>query len=229
MQENIFDNNENNFNIPSDVLDEIQANIENIIQSFDIPDANKTDVIKKINFMYKQTKHISLTDALTGLYNRRYFETSFEREFSRARRYANDLSFAIIDIDFFKKINDTYGHSCGDYVLKEVAYLISNNFRITDMFFRYGGEEFIFLLPHTNLSEAEIVAQRLKNAVENKKINIEEYNIKDIKEISVTISIGVSQYNKTDKDPQMLYKKADSALYEAKETGRNKVVIYEEK
>ena len=108
---------ETNFEIPSDVLDEIQNNIQNIIESFDIPTDNKMDVIKKINFVYSQTKQMSFTDALTGLFNRRHFEVEFEREYKRARRYKSDLSLAVIDIDFFKKVNDTYGHICGDYVL----------------------------------------------------------------------------------------------------------------
>ena len=85
------------------------------------------------------------------------------------------------------------------------------------------------MLPHTNLDEAKIVAQRLKNAVEKKKINIEEYKIQGVKEISVTVSIGVSEFDKADKEAELLYKKADSALYEAKETGRNKVVVYKNK
>ena len=125
-----------NFDFPPSVLDEIQKNIEEIILNFDIPDANKFDVIKKINFMYSQTRYMSVTDPLTGLYNRRHFEECLEREFLRAKRYKSDLSFAIIDIDFFKNVNDTYGHSAGDYVLKEVAYYILQTFRKTDMVFR---------------------------------------------------------------------------------------------
>ena len=125
-----------NFDLPSDVLDEIQRNIQDIIESFDIPDDNKFDVIRKINFMYTQTKQMSITDALTNLYNRRYFETSFEREFARAKRYNTDLSMVIFDIDFFKRINDTYGHLCGDYVLKEISWLMIENFRQTDIIFR---------------------------------------------------------------------------------------------
>lgn len=95
--------NDKDFEIPSDVLDEIQRNIQNIIEGFDIPDDNKMDVIKKINFMYTQTKQMSVTDALTKLYNRRRFESDFEREYKRAKRYKSELSLAIIDIDFFKK------------------------------------------------------------------------------------------------------------------------------
>ena len=131
------------------------------------------------------------------------------------------------DIDFFKKVNDTYGHAVGDCVLKTVAKTIKKELREEDIASRYGGEEFIFLLPHTKLEEAVVVAERLRNQVEKKKINIEEYNIKDTKEISVTISIGVSEYNKNDKEPQALYQKADAALYKAKENGRNRVIIYE--
>lgn len=117
------------FNFSEEMLDEIQKNIEEIISNFPVPEDNKLDVIKKINFMYSQTRYLSLTDALTGLYNRRHFNAELEREFMRSKRYGGNLCIAIIDIDFFKKINDTYGHLCGDYVLKEVAYLILENFR----------------------------------------------------------------------------------------------------
>ena len=132
------------------------------------------------------------------------------------------------DIDFFKKVNDTYGHAVGDCVLKNVAKTIKKELREEDIASRYGGEEFIFLLPHTNIEEARIVAERLRKAIEKKKINIEDYNIENTKEISVTISIGVSEFNKADKMPEILYKKADEALYQAKDGGRNRVVVYKE-
>ena len=154
------------FEIPSDVLDEIQSNIQNIIENFDIPDANKMDVINKINFMYTQTKQMSVRDPLTKLFNRRHFETELEREYKRAKRYKNDLSLAIIDIDFFKRINDTYGHSCGDYILKEVAYIMNQNFRQTDTIFRYGGEEFVVLLTETPASTACVPLERLRKRIE---------------------------------------------------------------
>ncbi len=220
MQDNIFENSNDSFNIPSDVLDEIQQNIQNIIESFDIPDANKTDVIKKINFMYTRTKQISLTDALTGLYNRRHFETSMDREFSRAKRYKNDLSFAIIDIDFFKKVNDTYGHTCGDYILKEAAFLIANNFRLSDMFFRYGGEEFVVILTETAKQNAFVPLERLRKAFEN---NVFRFNGKELK---ITISAGISEVCDEISNPCELFDAADKALYQAKENGRNQVRIY---
>lgn len=204
------------FEIPSDVLDKIQENIQDIIKSFDIPDDNKMDVIKKINFMYTQTKHLSEIDALTRLYNRRHFENNFEREFARSKRYGSPLSVAIIDIDFFKKINDTYGHLCGDYVLKEVAYNMVNNFRQTDFVFRYGGEEFAVILTETPDENAKVPLERLRKLIENTKFSFNGENIK------VTVSIGVSSNINCDIAWNM-FEVADKALYEAKGSGRNQV------
>lgn len=209
------------FSIPSDVLDEIQANIQDIIQSFDIPDDNKLDVIKKINFMYTQTKHLSETDALTKLYNRRHFENNFDREFARSKRYGNSLSVAIIDIDFFKKINDTYGHLCGDFILREVAYKMINNFRQTDFVFRYGGEEFAVILTETPLPNAEIPLERLRKQIEN---SVFSFNGEDIK---VTISVGISS-NANCENAWEMFANADKVLYEAKNSGRNRVKSVEQ-
>lgn len=220
IQNDSFENLNTGFDIPSDVLDEIQMNIQNIIESFDIPDANKTDVIKKINFMYSQTKHMSVTDPLTGLFNRRHFESCLDREFSRAKRYKNDLSFAIIDIDFFKQVNDTYGHSCGDYILKETAYLITNNFRLSDMVFRYGGEEFVVILTETPKENALIPLERLRKAFENADF---KFNGKKIK---ITISSGISAINDKVSTAWDLFDEADKALYCAKENGRNQIKLY---
>jgi len=168
-------------------------------------------------------EHATL-DALTGYNNRHQFEKRLKETTAHAKRQNQPLCCIMSDIDFFKKVNDTYGHAVGDCVLKNVAKTIKKELRESDIASRYGGEEFVFLLPQTKLDEAIIVANRLKEAVENKKINIEEYKIKNIKEISVTVSIGVSEY-KNEKDYEMLYKKADEALYTAKETGRNRVII----
>lgn len=205
-----------NFDIPSNVLDEIQMNIQSIIESFDIPDDNKMDVIKKINFMYTQTKQMSITDPLTKLFNRRHFEVEFEREFKRAKRYNNPLSIAVADIDFFKKINDNYGHSCGDYVLREIAYILVNNFRQTDLIFRYGGEEFVIILTETAGENSLIPLERLRKAVENNNFR---FNNQDLK---ITLSIGVSS-NMELATTSELFDDADKALYEAKNNGRNQI------
>lgn len=215
VMENV-DINNTEFEIPSGVLDEIQKNIQSIIEGFDIPDDNKMDVIKKINFMYTQTKQLSVTDALTRLFNRRQFEGDFEREYKRAKRYNSELSLAIIDIDFFKKINDTYGHSCGDYVLKEAAYLMLKTFRQTDFVFRYGGEEFAVILTETSAGKALIPLERFRQAIEN-------YNFKyQGKDLKVTVSIGVSS-NIDFETPWEMFDDADKALYEAKNCGRNRI------
>ena len=212
-----LENMMNQFDIPDEVMDKIQKNIEEIITNFPIPEDNKLDVIKKINFMYSHTKHLSMTDALTGLYNRRYFDTTVEREFLRSKRYHSDLTIAIIDIDFFKKINDTYGHLCGDYILKEVAYLIMDNFRKTDIVFRYGGEEFVALLTETSAQNSRIPLERLRKTIESYKFTYEN------KEINLTVSIGAAQ-NNFDGTTEFL-NEADKALYEAKNTGRNRIII----
>ncbi len=209
----------NDFEIPSELLDEIQKNIKDIIVSFDIPDNNKMDVIRKINFMYKHTKHLSETDALTKLNNRRCFENCFDKEFARAKRYGNKLSIGIIDVDFFKKINDTYGHLCGDYILQEVAYNIVNNFRQTDFVFRYGGEEFTVILTETSAESAQIPFERLRKTIEEQ---VFKYNNKDIK---VTISAGISS-NTELQDAWDMLDEADKALYKAKNNGRNRVELF---
>lgn len=206
------------FNFSEEMLDEIQKNIEEIISNFPVPEDNKLDVIKKINFMYSQTRYLSLTDALTGLYNRRHFNAELEREFMRSKRYGGNLCIAIIDIDFFKKINDTYGHICGDYVLKEVAYLMLENFRKTDMVFRYGGEEFVVIMTETSLENSLIPLERLRKTIENNNFTYKG------EKINVTISIG-AEINHTE-SPDEFLNNADKALYQAKQSGRNKTVLF---
>ncbi len=202
------------FELPEKMLDEIQLNIENIINSFDIPDDNKLDVIKQINFMYSGVKQISVTDSLTGLFNRRHFESNFEREFERTKRYGSKLTLAVIDIDFFKKINDTHGHTTGDFVLKETAFLALNSIRNTDMLFRYGGEEFVAILTETDAAAAQIPLERLRKSVENHRFVFKG------EEIKVTISIGLSS-DTTCETAQDMFEIADKALYRAKAAGRN--------
>ena len=206
------------FDLSPEILDEIQSNIEEIIKSFPISETNKMDVIKKINFMYTQTKYMSVTDALTGLYNRRHFENTLEREFLRAKRYSNDLSLAVLDVDFFKKINDTYGHLCGDYVLKEIAYMALQTFRKTDIVFRYGGEEIVILLTETPLEKAIIPLERLRKAIEDYPFNYDGNGFK------VTVSIGVEGWSSENAEAEDLLQSADKALYAAKECGRNRVL-----
>lgn len=196
----------------------------------------------EINYISELTKQSSITieranvyseilknatmDALTGLNNRRQFEIRLKEEYSSANRQNTPLCAIMIDIDFFKKFNDTYGHAIGDTVLRTTANVIKEQLREYDIPSRYGGEEFCILLPQTNIDEAKIVAERLRTSVENKKIEIQTNKNEQIKHISVTISVGLAQLDIKDMADD-LYMKADRALYEAKEQGRNRVVVYE--
>lgn len=179
---------------------------------------NELTSLFQLRYVYSSTEYLSVTDGLTGLYNRRHFENSIEREFMRVKRYPADLSLAMLDIDFFKKINDTYGHQFGDYVLKQVANLVNGSFRKTDMIYRYGGEEFVIILTETPIENALIPLERLREKVESFKFS---YNGQ---ETNVTISIGLSCYNKDLTSYNMLIESTDKALYHAKQTGRNKLV-----
>ena len=158
------------------------------------------------------------TDALTGLNNRREFESGMVREMERARRMHVPLSLAILDIDFFKRINDQHGHDIGDAVLREVAATLQRHIRKSDLLARIGGEEFALVMLGTHPPGAWVVLERLRHAVAALRIPAGG------QEIGCTISIGITDRVETDLDWPMLYKRADTALYEAKEGGRNRVV-----
>ena len=179
-------------------------------------------MIFKIKYQYTEKEFMSVLDGLTGLYNRRQFEIGLEQEYNRTKRHPADFSLAILDIDFFKKVNDNYGHQYGDYVLKTVADLMKQSFRKTDFLYRYGGEELVIIMPETNIEGAVIPVQRLRSSVENYNF---EYNGVSAK---VTVSIGLTMnYAKFTNSADIL-KSADEALYKAKESGRNRVILYEQ-
>ena len=182
--------------------------------------------ISRANVYAEILKHATL-DALTGFNNRRQLEERIKQEVSSAKRQKRNLCAIMTDVDFFKNANDTYGHAVGDLVLKTIARVIKMQLRDYDIAGRYGGEEFSIILPYTKLSEAQMVAERLRKAVEKTKIDISKVN-SDVteKNIGVTISLGVAEYS-TDDDENTLLQKADKALYKAKENGRNRVESYE--
>ena len=173
--------------------------------------------INRANVYAEILKHATL-DALTGFYNRRQLDERIKQEVSSARRQKGNLCAIMIDIDYFKSVNDTYGHTAGDLVLKSVSRVIKKQLRDYDIAGRYGGEEFLILLPYTKLDEAKNVAERLRIAVENDFIDISKINSEKDK-INVTISLGAAQY----KNGSDFIKCADDALYKAKKSGRNKV------
>ncbi len=205
-------------------LDSLNENEIKYMQQLTLQASITVDKAKE----YMKTLENATLDALTGLNNRHMFYQRLNESISNAKRQKTNLCCIMTDIDFFKSVNDTYGHAAGDLTLKTVAKTIKKELREYDIASRYGGEEFAILLPNTSLDEAKLVAKRLRKQVEKKKINVEELNIEGVKEISVTISVGVSLYNSsTMKDASELYKTADKALYIAKESGRNKVIVYE--
>lgn len=167
--------------------------------------------------LFHDVQLLASTDPLTGIANRRKFMDIFFMELERASRYGTNLSFLMFDIDFFKRINDTYGHSIGDVVLQKAAALAKANLRTTDTIGRYGGEEFTILLPNTHLEGAKIVAERIRNSFENAEI--EAY---PGKAVVFTASFGLAEFQDGDTMDSLLAR-SDRALYYAKETGRNKV------
>lgn len=183
--------------------------------------------INRANVYAEILKHATL-DALTGFYNRRQLEERIKQEVSNAKRQKAPLCGIMTDIDFFKGVNDNYGHAVGDLILRTVAKIIRSQLREYDIAGRYGGEEFSILLPFTKIEEAKMVAERLRKTIENTVVDISKVNPdSETKEISVTLSLGIYEIKSTDKDEDLL-KKADKALYQAKNTGRNKVVVQDE-
>jgi len=171
----------------------------------------------------REIKQLSRTDSLTGCYNRGHLNEQLPREIKRALRYKHPLALAMCDIDHFKKVNDTYGHQCGDEVLKLFVQSISELIRAdTDWLARYGGEEFLLVLPETNLENAYGMAERLRQQIAQKIIETEE------DQVSITASFGVTGFeassSATSITPEALIKTADKYLYKAKKEGRNKVV-----
>ena len=172
---------------------------------------------------YSKILQYATIDALTNLNNRRQFELRLWQEIATTKRQNNPLCAMMIDIDFFKKVNDTYGHASGDAVLRGVASIIKSTLRESDIPSRYGGEEFAVLLPYTHIDEAKIVGERLRKAVETTPIKINDEG-SEVKTIGITISMGLAEFNKKETGEE-LFERADKALYEAKESGRNRVCV----
>lgn len=167
---------------------------------------------------FKLATLLAHRDALTGVNNRSTFDDSLQREIDLAERHENDISILVVDIDFFKKVNDTYGHSAGDEVLKVVAETIQHCVRTTDLVYRYGGEEFVAILNNADCEKAYVTASRILESVREIKVNYQG------KVICVSVSIGLACLNITD-TPDALFDRADQALYKAKEGGRDQIQV----
>lgn len=176
--------------------------------------------ITELQVLKEELRLQSITDYLTGAYNRRYFVKACANEFKRSKRYDLDLSLILLDIDWFKSINDNYGHLVGDEVLVKLAQICNKLKRTEDTFCRVGGEEFVIILPHTNTENAIKLANRI---AAYQKENPLHGNFEG--EIQITFSIGVSSLKQSDENYEAIFSRADDAMYESKDTGRNKVSI----
>ncbi|HHY48294.1 MAG TPA: diguanylate cyclase, partial [Alphaproteobacteria bacterium] len=166
------------------------------------------------------TLALAVTDELTGLYNRRYFDRHLALMLEKAREQRRDMALMLIDMDFFKSVNDTHGHDIGDAVLKEFSQRLRRNIRGVDLACRFGGEEFVVLMPDTDYRQAQGVAERVRLAVAER-----EFETNGSRPLTVTVSVGVALNENENDTPETMLKRADVALYRAKREGRNRVVF----
>ncbi len=167
--------------------------------------------------LYNKLQELSTLDRLTMVYNRRHFMLRYQEEFKRAKEFKLNLAFLMIDIDHFKKINDTYGHLVGDAALREVARVIRENIREIDFLARFGGEEFSIVLPEADKASAIMAAERINSRVSRKRIRVFD------EVLSVNISVGLAAFPQNTLYPDVLIEAADKALYKAKLSGKNRV------
>ena len=177
----------------------------------------RTDELENLNIKLQEqldyTNYIANHDKLTSLYNRYKFDESLEKEIQRAKRYAHPLSFIITDIDYFKNINDTYGHQTGDTILIQLAGILLENIRDIDVLARWGGEEFVIILPDTDKEQVLSLAEKLRSIIQTHSFE---------QKISLTCSFGVTTFHESD-TKDSIFARMDKALYQAKELGRNRV------
>jgi diguanylate cyclase (GGDEF)-like protein len=170
--------------------------------------------------LYKEIETLAITDALTDVYTRRYFMERFEEEMSRAAARKTKVSFLMIDVDHFKKVNDQYGHLTGDEVLKHMGIILKEAVRAIDIAGRFGGEEFCVVLPETDTAGALLVAERIRKSAAARIIKAYDATLR------ITVSIGIASFPEDGKLPEELIDKADWALYRAKSQGRNCTVAF---
>lgn len=205
---------------------EARREIEDLKQLVSVANSDKIETLIKEVQKYKE---LSLTDHLTGLFNKRYFHTRLVEEVTRAKRSSYEISLIFCDIDYFKRVNDRFGHHMGDEVLRKMAQIlrggvdelnIISRLRKSDIIARYGGEEFVIILPETGKQGAAIAAERLRQEVENYTFRL------DGEDVHITMSFGVAELSPEDKDHTEIIKNADYAMYKAKNSGRNRVIAY---
>jgi len=201
----------------------IFGDMKNIMDIF----LRELDIEIENSILHEEINKASITDPLTRLYNRRYFNNRVQEEFSRARRMGFPVSIMISDLDNFKNYVDTYGHPKGDVILSEVASVVSGTMRETDIVCRFGGDEFAYLLPFASSVEAKALAERIKK-------NVSQYiflkNDEEVeKEVHITLSMGIASFPENGQKEEDIIGKADHALFASKNSGKNRISVYEEK
>jgi diguanylate cyclase (GGDEF)-like protein len=171
--------------------------------------------------LYEQVRHLSLHDALTGLANRNQLRIRLDEEISRSRRHLEPIAVAMVDVDHFKRINDTHGHIIGDVMLNELAGLLREEMRKHDVVARFGGEEFVVIMPDTNMVQAHIAMERVRKRVQDHEFARDNRPQAVFITVSAGMAIGNSEISK---DATYLLETADKALYQAKSAGRNRVI-----
>jgi diguanylate cyclase (GGDEF)-like protein len=200
---------------------ELTHSYENVVRRLEILLKEKEELTLKLADANDQLERLARTDALTGLANKRALEEALYRDLSRADRDKTNLAVAIVDVDHFKQVNDRHGHSVGDIVLARVAQLLATNLRSGDLATRYGGEEFVLILPGSNAFGAKLAAERLRKVLEKSPIAVPG------EPLTITASFGVASVcgPGCGRSGKELLERADAALYAAKRNGRNRVVM----
>jgi diguanylate cyclase (GGDEF)-like protein len=177
-------------------------------------------VNRQLEAALKREQALARTDGLTGIANRRHFFDLASHTVAVAQRYEQPLSLIMFDLDYFKQVNDTWGHQCGDEVLRQVVEIAQQHLRDTDLYARYGGEEFMALLPQSDCEEALTVAERIRQAIAAQAI------VTPQGQIAVTVSLGIAKLASQEDTLERLIQRADQALYRAKAGGRNRSVVF---
>lgn len=177
---------------------------------------------------YTQTKELSLMDELTGVFNYRYFESALDKYCMRADHQESAVTLLVLDIDHFKRINDSYGHQAGNEVLRSFAQLVKEQVRDGDIVCRYGGEEFAVILPGAGADVGMQIAERVRSAVESTAVHLPPTGVATTLPVRLTVSVGAASFPEMADSPQSLLRNADRAMYVgSKQRGRNRVALYE--